>query len=57
MPWKPSDATEHTHEADTQKKQERWAAVANNALRRGLSEASAIRMANSAVKGPTSTNG
>lgn len=51
MPWKPSDATEHTKKADTPKKQRMWAHVANSALTSGDSEASAIRQANAAVAG------
>ena len=51
MPWTPDEATQHTKQADTPEKRAKWAAVANSALRRQLSEQSAIRMANSAVKG------
>ena len=51
MPWTPSEATAHTKAADTPAKQAKWAAVANDALRRGLSEAAAIRSANAVVKG------
>jgi len=53
MPWKPSDAQEHTKAADTPEKQKRWAAVANSVLKRCLDkggeqaecEASALRQA------------
>jgi len=54
-PWAPSDATKHSKAADTPKKQQTWAKVANDALKRcqekGGSdcEASAIKQANSVV--------
>ena len=56
MPWKPSDALEHTKKADTPAKQKRWAAVANSALsdcegETKACEASAIRQANSVIAG------
>lgn len=49
MPWTADDATEHTHKATTAELRRLWASVANEALRRGDSEASAIRQANAVV--------
>jgi uncharacterized protein YdaT len=49
MPWKSKDAQRHTHKANTPKRRRQWAHVANSALRRGLSERSAIRMADAAI--------
>ncbi len=57
MPWTASDAERHTRAANTPKKREQWASVANSALQRCLDdggekdqcEASAIRQANSVV--------
>lgn len=49
MPWKPSDAKSHTKKADTPEKQSLWARIANERLRKGASEGSAIRQANAAI--------
>jgi hypothetical protein len=49
MPWKPSDAHRHTHKATSPKSKRQWRDVANSALERGQSEASAIRQANAVV--------
>jgi len=57
MPWKASDAKEHTEKADTPEKQKVWAKVANDRLQACLDdgkeqdvcEASAIKQANSVV--------
>lgn len=59
MPWKPKDATQHTHSADTAKKKKVWSQVANQALRdfqtgrrtpqMNSKEGSAIAIANHAV--------
>jgi hypothetical protein len=49
MPWKSSDAKSHTKKANTPTKAKQWEEVANDALKRGASEASAIRQANAAV--------
>jgi hypothetical protein len=49
MPWTAADAASHTKAADTDARRELWAKVANAALERGDSEASAIRQANAAV--------
>ena len=50
MPWKPSDAKRHTHKAKSPKDRRKWSKVANSALKRGSSEASAIRQANAVLK-------
>jgi uncharacterized protein YdaT len=50
MPWRSSDAKRHTRKARTPKAKRQWAKVANSMLRRGKSEGSAIRAANSVVK-------
>lgn len=51
MPWSSNkDAKRHTRAADTSKRQRQWRHVANGALDRGESEASAVRMANAVVK-------
>ncbi len=47
MPWTSKDAKHKTKKANTKAKQSKWAKIANNALRSGKSEASAIRIANS----------
>ncbi len=49
MPWVPEDAERHTKKADTPKKRQLWADVANSALDRGLSEVSAIEEADAVV--------
>ena len=49
MPWQPGDAKRHTKKATSAKKQRQWAHVADKALSRGSSEASAIRQANAVV--------
>ena len=50
MPWKAASAKKHTKKATTPKKKRQWSKVANSALKRGVSEGAAIRMANAAVK-------
>ncbi len=50
MPWSAKDAKGKTRKADTPKRQRQWAGVANSALSRGDSEASAIKQANAVVK-------
>ena len=49
MPWTPKDAHRHTYKASSPKKQRQWAHVADSALERGASEASAIKQANAVV--------
>jgi hypothetical protein len=51
MPWTAHDAESKTSKADTPKKRQVWAKVANAALGRGLSDGAAIREANAAVAG------
>jgi len=50
MPWKASDAPGKTHSADTAKKSRMWRDIANAILKKGGSEASAIKQASAAVK-------
>jgi len=50
MPWTPKDAQRHTHKAKSAKAKRQWKDVANSALERGQSEASAIRQANAVIK-------
>ena len=50
MPWKQSDAMRHTKKAKTPTAKEQWSEVANAVLKKSGSEASAIRIANAAVK-------
>lgn len=50
MPWSPKDATRHTKKAKSGKAKRQWKDVANSALKRGASDASAIRQANAVVK-------
>jgi hypothetical protein len=50
MPWEAKDAKSHTKKADTPEKQSLWSRIANERLRKGASEASAIRQANAAIK-------
>lgn len=51
MPWSAADSIRHTKKANTPAKKALWAKVANDALRRGLSEGAAVREANAAVAG------
>lgn len=58
MPWTPEDALRHTEKANTRRRQEMWAEVANDALKRALkegksreeAEAAAIKQANAVVR-------
>lgn len=50
MPWSPSDASRFTKKATSGKSKRMFSDVANSALKRGSSEGSAIRQANSVVK-------
>jgi uncharacterized protein YdaT len=47
MPWGANDAIHKTKKANTPKKKEKWAAIANNVLARTAKEGMAIRIANS----------
>jgi uncharacterized protein YdaT len=49
MPWTAKSATRHTKKAKSAAAKRQWRAVANSALRRGFSEARAIRQANAVV--------
>lgn len=49
MPWTAADAPQHTKQATTEALRRLWAKVANEALERGESDASAIRQANAVV--------
>ena len=49
MPWTPKDSAKHTKKADTPKEKRQWSAVANSSLKRGDSDATAIRKANSVI--------
>ena len=49
MPWEAKDATSKTKKANTPEKQSLWARIANQELRNGASEGSAIRQANAAI--------
>lgn len=49
MPWESKDALSHTKKANTPEKQSLWARIANEQLRKGASEGSAIRQANAAI--------
>lgn len=49
MPWVASDAAEKTHAADTPGKKKRWAAIADNVLKKTGDEGQAIRIANAAM--------
>lgn len=48
-PWKPKDATRHTHKAKSAVARRQWSEIANSALGRGQSEGAAIRQANAVV--------
>lgn len=50
MPWTPAEAQSKTKRADTPAKQRQWAEIANGALSRGASDASAIQQANGVVR-------
>jgi len=50
MPWGPKDAKEFTKKATTPKAQRQWKDVANSVLKRGGSDASAVRQANAVIK-------
>ncbi len=49
MPWNAGDAHRHTHMANTPAKQHKWAAIAEGLRKKGMSESSAIRIANAAL--------
>ena len=51
MPWTSSDAKKHTKKATTAASQKQCAKVANSVLKKGDSEAKALRTANAAIGG------
>ena len=50
MPWKPVEATRFTKKAKSKTAEKQWSIVADSALARGESDATAIKMANAVVK-------
>lgn len=46
MPWDPEDASSKTKKANTPKKRRQWSHIADSALARGESDATAIKEAN-----------
>jgi hypothetical protein len=50
MPWKASDASGHTKQANTARKPQVWAEIANAELAKHGDEGRAIRAANAAVR-------
>jgi len=50
MPWTAADAKRHTKTAGSGKAARQWSHVANDALKRGMSEGAAVRMANGVAK-------
>ena len=50
MPWTMQDALKKTKKANTSSRKKMWAKVANSVLKRGGGDASAVRIANAAVK-------
>lgn len=49
MPWTATDASSHTHYADTPERQHTWARIANETLERTGDDVTAIRTANYAI--------
>lgn len=50
MPWSAKDSKSKTHLADTPRRKELWASVANAELQRHGNDAIAIRVANSVIR-------
>lgn len=50
MPWTAADAHKHTHKANTKRKRQVWAHIANAELRKHGNEGRAIRAANAAIR-------
>lgn len=50
MPWKPGDASSKTKKANTPATKRQWADTADSVLKKTGDEASAIKIANAAVK-------
>lgn len=57
MPWSKDDVPEKTKKAKTDKQKRQWVHVANNALKEGDSEGTAIRKANGVIKDPKTRAG
>jgi uncharacterized protein YdaT len=57
MPWSAGDASRHTRKAKSSVRKRQWSEVANSMLKRGKSEGSAVRAANSAVKKSSAKHG
>jgi len=50
MPWKKTDSTKFTKKAKSAKKKKQWKDIANSVLKRGGSDASAIRQASGVIR-------
>ena len=50
MPWSDKDATAKTKKANTPAKKKQWAATANSVLSKTGDDATAVKIANAAVK-------
>lgn len=50
MPWKSSSAKRFTRKAKSAVAKRQWMHVANSMMRRGMTEARAVRAANSVIK-------
>ena len=50
MPWTAADASHKTKKADTPKEKRQWRDIANDALKRGVSKGTAIKMASGVIK-------
>jgi uncharacterized protein YdaT len=49
MPWSTSDVSGKTKKAKSPKRKRQWRDIANSALKRGESEATAIKMASGVI--------
>lgn len=50
MPWDDKDASSKTHKANTPAKRRQWSKTANSVLEKTGDDASAIKIANAAVR-------
>jgi hypothetical protein len=57
MPWSADEASSKTKKAKTAKQKRQWKDVANSSLKRGDSEAAAIKKANGVLKDPKTRAG
>ena len=55
MPWSGKDAKKKTKKADTPAKRKRWANIANDVLKKTGDDASAVKIANAAMKAAKSS--